>query len=131
MIAEVAERFVAEGLQPVLDVANEEAWASVVLRYEQLSARLSHLSSYVGCLSAADAKDERYSLAESRLNLLRASFDKIEIELRRAFGSATEETFGRFVTRRAVQHAAYPLRRLRIEAATRMDPAREVNINDR
>ena len=34
------------------------AWADVLVRLEDATARSAHLASYLGCLSAADARDE-------------------------------------------------------------------------
>src|SRR4051812_3456958 len=67
----------ASGIEP-LERNTEAAWESVVVTHEGLAARLSHLAAYVGCLASADGLDERYSLAESRLNLARASFEKLD-----------------------------------------------------
>lgn len=114
----------------VLSGASEAGWERVVVDYDDLLRRLSHLSSYVICLSAADSQDERYGLAEARLNLLRASLEKLEIELRRALGPADDATFRAFVDRPAIRHAGYVLGRLRTEAATRMAPQLEGLVSD-
>ncbi|NUP14206.1 MAG: M3 family oligoendopeptidase [Polyangiaceae bacterium] len=110
---------------PALDGADGAVWEAVVVEYERLSQRLSHLSSYVLCLTSADAQDERYSQAEGRLNLVRASLDKLAIELRRAVTPIDDAAFARFVSRTPIAHAAYALGRLRIEAKTSMEPALE------
>ncbi|MFO0548103.1 MAG: M3 family oligoendopeptidase [Polyangiaceae bacterium] len=108
-----------------LSEATADAWASVIARYEDLLARLGHLSSYVGCLAAADAADERFSLAEARLAKLRAGFEKLPIELRRALGGAPEALFEGFITRPSLATGAHHLRQIRVEARTSMAPALE------
>lgn len=113
-----------------LGADNAHTWEAIVLRYEGLTARLSHLSSYVGCLAAADAKDPRYGLAESRLNLVRASMDKLSTQLRRALGAPDEATFDAFVARPAIRHAAHALSRLRLEQKTSMSAELEALASD-
>lgn len=115
----------ASTLTGIGDPLTDAAWEEVVTCFEQLSARLSHLGSFISCLGAADAQDDRYALAESRMNLLRASFEKVIVELRRAVGSAHDPQFGAFTARAKLQHAAYVLGRLRKEAANSMDGPRE------
>lgn len=117
---EVDEATAKAGGLEVLHETNGEVWEQVVLGYEQLTERLSHLSSYVGCLAAADARDPRYGLAEARLNLVRAGMEKLSTELRRALGAPAQPVFDSFVARPAISHAAYALGRLRIEAKTSM-----------
>jgi oligoendopeptidase F len=106
----------------VLHETNGEVWEQVVLGYEQLTERLSHLSSYVGCLAAADARDPRYGLAEARGST--SSARGMREALHRATASARRAPRSRSSTRSsarpAISHAAYALGRLRIEAKTSM-----------
>jgi oligoendopeptidase F len=113
-----------------LDASTAEAWASLVGRWEDLLRRASHLSSYVGCLSAADAEDERFQLAQGRISVLGATLDKISVELRRGLGAAGDETFGAFVARPEIANARYALDRLRLEARTSMAPELEALASD-
>src|SRR5262249_8666764 len=76
-----------------LNQDNLEAWEAILLSNEDLSRRMSHLSSYVGCLAASDARNEAYLKEESALIRLRAEFAKVRIELLRAFKDAPEEVF--------------------------------------
>ena len=50
------------GLAP-LTVDNAAEWAAVFAQWEGWAVRLGHLSSYLGCLSAADAAHEGYQAA--------------------------------------------------------------------
>jgi len=110
---------------PALDGDSAAAWESVALRYEEVSARLSHIVSYIGCLASADATDERYTLAEARVNGLRAGIEKLSAELRRALGGASDAELEAFAARPALASSKYALSRLRIEAKTRMAPDAE------
>jgi len=111
---------------PALGAAGaDDGWESVILRYEELASRLSHLATYITCLSADDATDERYVTAEGRLNLLRACVDKLVVELRRALGPTSEAAFDAFTERPALRSGKYALSRIRIEAKTSMTPALE------
>lgn len=125
LAAELAALVTTSAALPAVGAGRDAEWEAVVLVFEDLGARLSHFGSYIGCLGAADGSDERYSLAEGRLNLLRATYEKASVELRRALGPTDDATFAAFAGRAAIAHAAYPLSRLRIEAKTSMAPALE------
>jgi oligoendopeptidase F len=105
-----------------IGAGSDEAWEGILLRYEGLLARLSHIGTYVTCLASADADDERYALAESRLNLLRATFDKITVELRRALRDAGDREVRAFGSREKLAGATFFIERLREEAKTSMAP---------
>jgi oligoendopeptidase F len=110
---------------PALAAATEAQWSALVSRLEDVSARAGHLSSYVSCLTSADADDERYQLAEARFGGLRATIDKITTELRRGVGGATDEAFRTFTERPELDGAVFQLERLRRDARFRMDGALE------
>ncbi len=116
----------AQKLSPLgADQATADAWEAALLEYEKLLARLSHLSTYVTCLASADAEDERFVLAEGRLSVLRAAFDKLSVELRRALAPLPDAPFEAFAARPALEGARFFLWRLREESKTSMAPALE------
>src|ERR1051325_10468991 len=91
-------------------------WEQVILRSEDVSRRMSHLSSYVGCLAASDARNEEYSKEEAALVRLRADFAKVRIEMLRGFKGASDEAFGTFISRPELNGAKNFVERLREEA---------------
>ena len=105
---------------------NAEPWEEIFLAYEDLMARISHIGSYIGCLSAADARNEEYAHAEADLSRMGAEADKLEVELLRVLKTATEETFTTFAERPALSEAHYFLTRMREEALRSMDPEKEI-----
>ena len=76
-----------------LSVENAEAWEAIFLAAESLTDRLSHLGSYLGCLTAADARNEDYSRAEAAFALLDAQNEKLDVELLRSLKDATDDIF--------------------------------------
>lgn len=112
-----------------LDPLSEETadlWESVYLTSEKLSERFSHLGSYLGCLSSADAKREEYSRAEAAFALLEAEFEKLNVEMLRAVKDADDAVFARFIDRPALREARYFLQRQRLESQHSMSPDKEV-----
>ncbi len=112
-----------------LDPLSEETadlWESVYLTSEKLSERFSHLGSYLGCLSSADAKREEYSRAEAAFALLEAEFEKLNVEMLRAVKDADDAVFARFIDRPALRDARYFLQRQRLESQNSMSPDKEV-----
>jgi oligoendopeptidase F len=110
---------------PALGADTEDRWADLVARIEELTARAGHLSSYVSCLSSADAEDERYQLAEARFGTLRATHEKIMTELRRGLGAASDSAFLAFTKRPELEGAVFQLEQTRRDAKFRMDGALE------
>ena len=114
----------AAGLAPLAS-DNAAAWESVVIGYEELSTRLSHLASYVHAFASCDADNELYRAEMGRLSLLSATFQKFSIELLRGIGSASPDAFSGFVGRERLASARFYLQRLKEEAGHMMDPKLE------
>ena len=109
---------------------NGEAWEEILLCNEDLSRRMSHLSSYVSCLAASDAHNEAFLKEEAALVRLRAEFTKVRIELLRAFKDATDEAFSALKAKPSLQGAQNYLNRLREEARRAMTSEKEVLATD-
>ncbi len=102
----------AAKLNPLSD-ANADDWEALLLKSEELITRLGHLSSYIGCLSAADAGNEAYSQEEGRLAKLFASFEKYNTEVLRGFKDVPDDVFERFISREKLKGAEYYIKRIR------------------
>ena len=70
---------------PTLTTQSANVWEDILLRNEDLSRRMSHLGSYIGCLASSDARNESYQTEEAELTRTRAELAKVRIELLRAF----------------------------------------------
>jgi oligoendopeptidase F len=117
-------------LLPILTETNLAAWEEVLARGEDLTRRMSHLSSYIGCLTSSDARNEDYLKEEAALALLRAEFAKVRIEYLRAFKGATDADFARFLARPYLAGAENYLTRLREEARRAMTAEKEILATD-
>ena len=105
---------------------NADAWEAIFLAAEDLSDRLSHLGSYLGCLSAADARNEDYAREEASFALLAASGEKLEVELLRALKGVPDSIIDVFSHRPDLAECEHFLRRQREEAQRTMSPEQEV-----
>lgn len=72
----------AAALEP-LSMDNADSWQDIFLACERMTDRLSHLGSYIGCLSAADARNEVYSREEADFSRIEAESEKLDVELLR------------------------------------------------
>jgi oligoendopeptidase F len=115
---------------PPLTEESAGAWESVLVRNEDLSRRLSHLSSYISCLASADARNEAYLKEEAALARQRAELAKVRIELLRAVKNISDEIFASFTARSSLASARHYLNRLREEAGRAMAPAKEILATD-
>ncbi len=100
-------------------------WEDVLLRCEEVSRRLSHLASYLSCLTAADTVNEEYKREEAAFALTAAAADKIRVELKRGLRDASEQSWDALLARPALDGCQHFLRRLRQEAQQTMEPANE------
>lgn len=115
---------------PALNSDSAPAWEDILLRNEDLSRRMSHLGSYIGCLAAADARNEEYQKEEAELTRTRAELAKLRVELLRAFKAAEDQTFVAFCARPALAGAQNYLTRLREEARRAMTAEKEILATD-
>jgi len=115
---------------PALTAETAPSWEDILLRNEDLSRRMSHLSSYVSCLASSDARNEAYLQEEAELTRTRAELAKVRIELLRAVKPAPDEVFDAFVVRSQLEGAANYLNRLREEARRAMSTEKEILATD-
>jgi oligoendopeptidase F len=115
---------------PVLNAESISAWEDVLLRNEDLLRRMSHLSSYVGCLASSDARNESYLKEEGELTRTRAELAKVRIELLRAFKESSTEAFSELAAKSSLVGAENYLNRLREEARRAMSTEKEVLATD-
>ena len=102
-----------------------DAWERVILRLEDVEARLGHIFSYVGCLAAADAGNEDYSREEASLAQLAAEAEKAEVDLLHALKEADDGEFEALTARERLSGAEHRLRRLRRRARHTMSREQE------
>lgn len=105
---------------------NLSAWKDVFLETEKLVGRYSHISSYVGCLAAADSNREDYLGEEAAVSLLGAELEKLEVQLRRALRDADDELFSGFVSLPGLASASHYLGRVRETARRAMSAPKEI-----
>ena len=117
-------------LLPILTDASLPAWEEVLVRGEDLTRRMSHLSSYISCLASSDARNEDYLKEEAALALLRAEFAKVRIEYLRAFKDATDAVFAQLLARPYLAGAENYLTRVREEARRAMTVEKEILATD-
>jgi oligoendopeptidase F len=113
-----------------LDDSNKAEWEEVLLVNENLVKRFSHISSYIGCLSACDANNQAYLKEEADLAVMGAEFSKLKIEILRAIKVAPDELFYSFIDSDNLQGASYYLKRLRDESQMKMAPDKEMLATD-
>ncbi len=106
----------------VLSSSTADAWAGLLTRSEDWSVRFYHVSSYVGCLSAADAKNSAYTSEQAVLSLIGAESAKFGVDVLRAFKGVDEAVFAAFCARPELEGMQYYLERIREQARFRMEP---------
>jgi oligoendopeptidase F len=128
--ADIASLRQAATKLPALTGESTAAWEDILLRNEDLSRRMSHLSSYVGCLASADAHNEAYLKEEAELTRTRAELAKVRIELLRAFKESSDVAFSELTAKPSLSGAQNYLNRLREEAQRAMSPEKELLATD-
>ncbi|MBI4523087.1 MAG: M3 family oligoendopeptidase [Deltaproteobacteria bacterium] len=111
---------------PSLNPQSQSEWVNVFLRHEEIIKRLSHLSSYIGCLASADSRNEAHLKEEAALALLRAEMAKVRVELLRAVKEISDELFTGFIAQKEFEGARYYLQRVREDSQRTMSPEKEI-----
>jgi oligoendopeptidase F len=114
----------AAGLAPLVP-DNAPAWAGLFVAWEDLGARVTHLASYLDCLSAADAASEAFQGERTSLAVLSAAYAKLKTQLLRALRGCGAPAWSALTARDETAGAAHTLDRLRTEAAHQMPPPEE------
>lgn len=114
----------AAALDP-LGASNLDDWEGALLRAEQLLRRLSHLGSYLGCLTAADATNESFRKSEASFALLSAEGEKLSVEFKRGLKGVDDAAVDTLLLRPALDGCAHYVARLREAAEKTMSLAEE------
>ena len=109
---------------------NADTWEQVLARNEDLSRRMSHLSSYISCLASSDARNEAYVKEEAGLARQRAELAKVRIELLRGVKDVSDKAFSSLAGRNSLAAARHYLNRLREEARRVMASEKEILATD-
>ena len=126
-VAAVVER---AGEAGNLSAATYDEWEALILLAEDISARLGHVFSYVGNLSAADAANEAYPLEEAGLIRFSAEFGKFSVNFLQALKATSDEVFNAFLARPKLDGVQHQLRRTRETAQKTMSREMEILAND-
>jgi oligoendopeptidase F len=112
------------GLAP-LTVDNAAEWAAVFAQWEGWAVRLGHLSSYLGCLSAADAAHEGYQAALAATSAQAAELSKLITALEHGFAAADEAGWAALTALPELADARHPLTQWRKAGAKKMSAVEE------
>ena len=113
-----------------LDASSLTQWADFLVRLEAVTARSTHLASYLGCLSAAASHDEEIRSETASAAAARAELEKVFVGVRAAFGVAPQGVFDQLVGDPKLEAVGFYLERLRVSARWRMDPELEALATD-
>ena len=103
------------------DTASLSAWIALLQRLEDVTARANHLGSYLGCMGAADSRDEFIQSETAALATDRAELAKVFVTVKAAFREADDDTFAALLNAPTLQPIAYFLERLRKSASWSME----------
>lgn len=114
-----------------LNDANQDEWEKIFLAFENIQARVSHITSYVECLSSADAENDKYLQEQAVTSRFGAEFKKLETEICGSLRGVSEETFRAFTSRDAFRGgAAYYCNRMKKRADMTMGKEMEGLVAD-
>jgi len=103
-----------------LDAGSVERWVALLGRLEDASARSAHLASFLGCLRAADSRDEVAQREAASAAAARVELEKVFVELRERLRSVDDEAFAELLAAPALERATHFVERMRERAQTSM-----------
>ena len=115
----------AENLKALAE-QNMDQWDTLILKAENIASRLGHLSSYVGCLEAADAQTEAYAVEQAALTKLYAEFEKYEVAVLNRLKTGRKKAFQSLIQRQKLATAGHYLKRLQERSKTTMSRKEEI-----
>lgn len=108
-----------------LSSSDEASWESLLVDAEDMTRRLVHMGSYLGCLTAADTAHEGYKSEDASFALIAAEAEKLDVELMRGLKEATDEAVESLVSRPAMEGCGFYIRHLREVAQKTMSAPEE------
>ncbi len=108
-----------EALEPLCG-DNVAVWADILLSWEQAVARTSHLMSYLGCLGAADTKDDGVQDALAQFAGRRGTMMRFDAVMCNGLRECSDEAFKALCDVPELEGMAYHLEKLRARASKRM-----------
>ncbi len=105
--------------------ANVNAWAELLARVENLSARLGHVGAYLDCLQAEDTRVEAVGQELGAVSVLGSELEKVQVHIDAALKAVDDATFEKLVSHEKLATARYTLARMRHQARFTMDPELE------
>lgn len=108
-----------------LTQANVADWVALCQAYENLGARIGHLSSYLGNICATDAANDLAKRESAALASAYATLSKLQGELLRAAGTTDAAAWNALLNSPELDGASHTLKRMRAEAKHRMARAEE------
>jgi oligoendopeptidase F len=127
LIADLEQASRAAGALPALteEADSQEAYSRLIHQVEALSKAISHLYSYIGCLSSADASNEAFQVEEGWLAEQMSALSKLRIPLLEGLKDAGADAFKLLIEREDLKDAAYPVSRMRTDGQKRMSAPEE------
>ena len=124
----------AMGHRPALREDDCGEIAKAVALYETLVDRVGHLSAFLGCLSADDAKDELVKSEEAWVSTLDAELSKRKASLQSTLAAIPETSFKQLLNEPLLAGASYAVGRMREEGRRQMtcdleSLAADLNVN--
>ncbi len=110
----------ASKLPGPLNSATQLDWLSIFQSYLDLSARLSHAGSYVGCLVSQDVKDETARLLDGRLDRFSARLEGLWTRLNAAAADQPDADWDNLMQTSALKPVAFKLSEQRTLAKQKM-----------
>lgn len=125
LAAEIARLQAAAADLSGLAEVSADSWEALLAEIEEMVRRESHLGSYLGCLTSADASNEEYKRAEAAFAALSAESEKLDVELQRGLKEVDDTVFEAFLKRPSLEGCQHFLRRSREDARRTMSPDEE------
>ena len=108
----------------------DDQWETVILAYQEAATRLSEAYSFVGCLEAQDTEDDQASRLDADLATMWASFSTVTVALAARFRVVEDAVWKSFLKRSVLAPIAYGLDQMRLLAGRKMDPKREILVEE-
>lgn len=97
-----------------LSSENLDSWTQLLVEWEALGQKASHLGCYLGCLRAADSKNEAVAKDYAAFQNISAEFKKLDVLILDMLRNASQEQFESLLKKPEIESACYVFNRLRL-----------------
>lgn len=117
-------------IEQLNDDANVAIWHNLLARYQKFTSLNYQASSFIGCLTSADVKDDKAKNLSGHIGAINADLLAVSTALEASLAKMTDKNFAALISDEELQKIAFNLTEKRQASLDKLAPATEELVGD-